>query len=301
MWLEMTSMFRRKPRALGNGARLAILTMGIGAMFSPCRSAWASGPTIDYESVFAKSFPLLGDEHAITDWTLYQALVTGDVVTYALRVDPTIAAEMDGIRGRAYQTQQLETRLKQDRRLVATFDGQRKRLQSMVVTFGADAKTCPRPVAYVENEFRLVLGESSEGGDPLSHATIAPGCPPTLDAGFQVTAGRSSRFTCWTAKDSTLCGWRLPDMPVALKRVIESDYPTKMTLRWRWCGLGAAVRTRYVDAGGNRVGPRAGATLTVPLALSVEFVDGGGRVLWAATPSPASGARRHAPVASDEK
>jgi hypothetical protein len=78
-------------------------------------------------------------------------------------------------------------------------------------------------------------------------------------------------------------------MPVALKRVIETDYPTKMTLRWRWRGLGAAVRTRYLDAGGNRVGPRASATLTVPLALGVEFVDGGGRVLWAAPPSPASG------------
>jgi hypothetical protein len=301
MWLEMTSMFRRKARGLRNGARLAILTVGIGALFLLCRPAWASGPAVDYEAVFAKSFPLSGDEHAITDWTLYQALVTGDVVTYALRVDPTIATEMDGIRGRAYQTQQLENRLKQDRRLIAAFDGQRKRLQSMVVaTSGADAKTCPRAVAYVENEFRLVLGESSEGGDPLSHATIAPSCPQTLDAGFQVTAGRSSRFTCWTGKESTLCGWRLPDMPVALKRVIESDYPTKMTLRWRWRGLGAAVRTRYVDAGGNRVGPRASATLTVPLALGVEFVDGGGRVLWSAPPS-ASGGRRHAQVASGEK
>jgi hypothetical protein len=124
----------RETRALGNGARLAILTVGIGALVSLCRPARAAVPAIDYESVFAKTFPLLGDEHAITDWTLYQALVTGDVVTYALRVDPMSAAEMDGSRGRAYQTQQLEGRLKQDRRLVAAFDGQRKRLQSMVVS-----------------------------------------------------------------------------------------------------------------------------------------------------------------------
>jgi hypothetical protein len=109
----------------------------------------------------------------------------------------------------------------------------------------------------------------------LSHATIAPGCPQPLDAGFQVTVGRSPRFTCWSGKDWTLCGWRLPDGPVALKRVIESDYPTKMTLRWRWRGLGAAVRTRYMDGEGNRVGPGASATLTVPLALGVEVVDGG--------------------------
>ncbi len=131
-------------------------------------------------------------------------------------------------------------------------------------------------------EFRLVLGEGGDGADPLSHATIAPGCPSALYPGFQITAGRSSRFKCWPTEYVTRCGWALPDMPAALKGVVETDYPASMALRWRWRGLGDVVHTRYVDANGNRVASQDRVAVTVPGDLSLEFVALDGHVLWTA-------------------
>ena len=261
-----------------------------GAMF--WGAAQAQEPRVDYDATFSKKFPLVRDEHAITDWALYEALVTGDVVGYAVRVDPALALERERITGRAYQTRQFENRIKQDHELVAAFEGQRERLKSMVVSTpgGGEDKACPHAVVYVANEFRVVIGQTSDRADPLWRATIAPGCAQTMDAGFRVTAGRSPRFACWPAAYTTSCGWRLPDMPVALERVIENDYPAKMTLRWHWRGLGASVRGSSLDADGNRVARGAGATVTVPLALGLDFVDESGHVLWNAPPLVAAAA-----------
>lgn len=256
-------------------------------------SVLADSPLIDYDASFSRSFPSSGGtpagsaqiEHPIKDWPLYAALATGDVVAYAVRLDPGVAAEMEESKGRLYQTQQLESRIKADRRLATAFEGQRQRLKSMVVTTEAnsgDAGACAHQLVYVSNEFRLVLGKSSEAGDPLSHATIAPSCPQRLEPGFQLTGGRSSRFTCWATDFSTLCGWRLPDMPVALKATIETTYPGQVTLRWRWRGLGAVVRTRYIDGSGNRVAANAGASVTAPVNLGLDFVGDNGQVLWSA-------------------
>jgi hypothetical protein len=240
---------------------------------------------VDYEASFARSFPESGGEHRIVDWELYTALVAGDVVTYASKVDASVAKELEQAKGKAYQTQQLEGRIKHDARLRAAFDAQRRRMKSMVVYAdggGIQSVDCQHALVYVGNEFRLVLGQSSEGQDPLSHATIAPACPEVFETGFQITGGRSTRFKCWRNEYVSTCGWRLPDMPPTLKQIIESIYPGSMTLRWRWRGLGGVVQTRYVDSLGNRVGARKGAFVTVPADLGLEFVDKGGRVVWTA-------------------
>jgi len=182
-----------------------------------------------------------------------------------------------------------------DGRLVAAFNAQRQRIRSMILYAdgsGFADDECRHPLVYVENEFRLVLGEGNDGGDRLSHATIAPSCPATLDRGFQITAGRSSRFKCWPTESVTKCGWALPDMPAALKSVIETDYPASMSLRWRWRGLGDVVHTRYVDAMGNRVAARDSVALTVPTELSLEFVNPSGRLLWTAPAAGVAGRSR---------
>jgi hypothetical protein len=279
-----------RPRVLASSA----LTLASALLCSS--SVLADRPLVDYDASFSRSFPSsggtpagsVGIEHPIKDWPLYAALATGDVVAYAARLDPAVAAEMEQSKGRLYQTQQLEDRIKADRRLATAFQGQRQRLKSMVVTTeasGIDTHACAHQLVYVSNEFRLVLGKSSEAGDPLSHATIAPSCPQRLEPGFQLTGGRSSRFTCWATDDSTVCGWRLPDMPVALKATIETTYPTRVTLRWRWRGLGAVVRTRYIDGSGNRVGANAGTGVTPPVDLGLDFVGENGQVLWSAPAS----------------
>jgi hypothetical protein len=252
----------------------------------------ATPKVVDYDVAFAQAFPGSGNEHRITDWTFYSALVAGDLVTYGAKVDPAIAKRIDAAKGKPYQMQQVETSLKRDGRLVAAFNAQRQRIRSMILHadgggFGDDK--CRHPMVYVKNEFRLVLGEGNDGGDRLSHATIAPSCPPTLDRGFQITAGRSARFKCWPTASVTQCGWALPDMPAVLKNIIETDYPGSMTLRWRWRGLGDVVHTRYVDAMGNRVATQDSVALTVPAELSLEFVSPGGDVLWSA---PAAGIAR---------
>ena len=84
----------------------------------------------------------------------------------------------------------------------------------------------------------------------------------------------------------TQCGLALPDMPAALKGVIESEYPGSVALRWRWRGLGDVVRTRYLNANGNRVASGNSVALTVPGELSPEFVDASGHVLWTAPAAP---------------
>jgi hypothetical protein len=241
---------------------------------------------VDYELAFVEAFPVSGNEHRITNWTLYSALVTGDLVTYGEMVDPSIAKRADGAKGKPYQTQQVEMTIKGDARLVAAFNDQRRRIRAMVLYVDGDGfagQKCQHPLTYVENEFRLVLGESGDGADPLSHATIAPSCPSSLQPGFQITAARSSRFKCWPSEYVTRCGWALPDMPAALKGVVENDYPASLALRWRWRGLGDVVHTRYVDANGNRVTIQHGVAVTVPDELSLEFVGADGHVLWTAS------------------
>ena len=274
---------------IGCRALLVLATIAGGSVARAAPPA-AKAEVVDYDLAFARAFPGSGNEHRVTDWTFYSALVAGDLVTYAEKVDPAIAKRVNDAKGKPYQTQQVKMSLKGDARLVAAFNAQRLRIRSMVLYADgggfADEK-CRHPVVYVENEFRLVLGEGNDGGDRLSHATIAPGCPSTLDRGFQFTAGRSSRFKCWSTESVTQCGWALPDMPAALKSVIETDYPGSMTLRWRWRGLGDVVHTRYVDAMGNRVASHGSVALTVPAELSLEFVNPSGRLLWTA---PATGA-----------
>ncbi|HVZ85396.1 MAG TPA: hypothetical protein VHG72_00380 [Polyangia bacterium] len=275
----------------GAAVLLSVLAGGSAAAATP-----AIGPKgTDYELAFAQAFPAAGGEHRISDWALYTSLVAGDLVTYARRIDPAVAKRADEAQGKPYQTQQVEVSVRGDLRLVAAFNDHRHRIQSMVVYVDGEGFTdakCQHDLTYVEGEFRLVLGESGTGGDPLSHATIAPSCPFTLARGFQVTAGRSSRFKCWPTKYAVRCGLALPDMPVALKGVIESQYPASVALRWRWRGLGDVVRTRYVDANGNRVPAHGGVAVTVPDELSPEFVDAGGHVLWTAPAAAAAGSRR---------
>jgi len=274
---------------------LLVVSMMAGGSVASAATPPASPTVVDYDFAFARAFPGSGDAHRIADWTFYSALVAGDLVTYGGKVDPAIAARVDAAKGKPYQMQQVETSLKRDGRLVAAFNAQRQRIRSMIVYADgsgfADDK-CRHPLVYVENEFRLVLGQGNSGGDRLSHATIAPGCPSTLDRGFQITAGRSSRFKCWPTESATQCGWALPDMPAALKSVIETDYPGAMTLRWRWRGLGDVVHTRYVDAMGNRVAAQASVALTVPAELSLEFVSPGGDLLWSAPAAAVAGRSR---------
>ena len=275
---------------------LALPTGGAEAGADRSVSLAASAPRrVDYELAFAEAFPASGSEHRITDWTLYTALVTGDLVTYGERVDPSVAKRADGAKGKPYQTQQVEMTIRGDARLVAAFNDQRRRIQRMVLYVDGDgfaSEKCRHVLTYVANEFRLVLGESGDAADPLSHATIAPSCPSALQPGFQVTAGRSSRFKCWQAEFVTRCGWALPDMPAALKGVVENDYPASLALRWRWRGLGDVVHTRYVDANGNRVAIQDRVAVTVPGELSLEFVDADGHVRW--TASAAAGAHKAA-------
>lgn len=282
-------MTARTPAFATAGLALLTALASGGAQAGPGRevSLVASAPKrIDYELAFAEAFPVSGSEHRIADWTLYTALVIGDLVTYGEKVDPSIAKRADGAKGKPYQTQQVEMTVKGDARLVAAFNTQRRRIQTMVLYVdgeGFATEKCRHLLTYVDNEFRLVLGESGDGADPLSHATIAPSCPSSLRPGFQLTAGRSSRFKCWPTEYVTRCGWALPDMPAALKDVVETDYPGSMALRWRWRGLGDVVHTRYVDANGNRVGIQQRVAVTVPSELSLEFVDADGHFLWTAS------------------
>jgi len=269
---------------------------GAGRQASPAAGA---PKRVDYELAFAEAFPAAGGEHRITDWTLYTALVTGDLVSYGERVDPSVAKRADGAKGKPYQTQQVEMTIKGDARLVAAFNDQRRRIQTMVLYVDGDgfaSEKCRHALTYVENEFRLVLGESGDGADPLSHATIAPSCPSALHPGFQITAGRSSRFKCWPAEFVTRCGWELPDMPAALKGVVENDYPASLALRWRWRGLGDVVHTRYVDANGNRVAIQDRVAVTVPGDLSLEFVDADGHVRWTASAAAPAHKAVHPPA-----
>jgi hypothetical protein len=276
-----------------------VLAMIAGGLLATAGTTRADPRSVDYELPFAQAFPASGGEHRITDWTLYTALVTGDLVTYAEKVVPSIAKRADGAKGRPYQTQQVEMTIKGDAPLVAAFNTQRRRIQTMVLYVDGDGfadEKCRRPLTYVENEFRVVLGEGGDGTDPLSHATIAPSCPSALHAGFQITAGRSSRFKCWPTEYVTRCGWALPDMPAALKDVVESDYPASMALRWRWRGVGDVIHTRYVDGNGNRVGSQGRVAVTVPGELSLEFVNGDGHVLWTASATTPAHKVTHPPA-----
>ena len=188
--------------------------------------------------------------------------------------------------------QQVVAGIKQDKRLRAAFDEQRRRIRSMVLYTDGDADTsgaCRRSLTYVGSEFRLVLGARLRGADPLASATVAPSCGG--DARFQITAGQSPRFRCWATVSDTTCGWRLPDMPDSLKQVIEDQYPASIKLRWHWRGLGGVSRIRSVDSNGSRVGEAEATDVTTPLELGLEFVDAQGRVLWTA-PSTAPSRRQ---------
>jgi hypothetical protein len=228
------------------------------------------------------------------DWKLYAALVGNDLPSWAGEIDPAIGKRLEDARNKAYQTERLHAGIERDPRLRATFEQQRKRVQSMVLYADANGDlndACHRSMIYVANEFRLILGQSSERRDPLALATIAPGCPMTPQAGLQLTAGRSPRFRCWSGADDTRCGWRLPDMPESLKRIVESEYPGTIRLRWRWRGLGGTVHVRYLNANGNRLAERDAIEVTVPTELALQFVDDKGQLLWtasAATLGPSS-------------
>ncbi|MCU1277153.1 MAG: hypothetical protein JWM53_699 [bacterium] len=254
-----------------------------------------SGPSaaphaVDFETAFALHFPKVDDEHHVGDWKLYAALVDGDVVAYAARIDAAIGSRIDEARGKGYQLQQLAAGIKQDKRLRAAFDEQRRRIRTMVLYTDGDASgVCRRSVVYVGDEFRLVLGARARGADPLASATVAPTCSEAGDAHFQITAGLSPRFKCWSSVNETRCGWRLPDMPDSLKQVIEDQYPASIKLRWRWRGLGGVSRVRFVDSNGNRVDEADATDVTTPLELGLEFVDTKGRVLWTA---PSTAPRR---------
>jgi hypothetical protein len=254
-------------------------------------AARAQEAKVDYEAGFLRGFPEVSGEHHVVDWQLYSALVGNDVVTYAGKVDQAVGKRIADTRGKPYLTQQLEVDLRRDPRLRAAFEGQRRRLGTMTLYAEADLdessnERCPRSLVYLGDEFRLVLGERTQREDPLALATVAPSCA-RQQPGFQLTAAHSPRFRCWSGSSEMTCGWRLPDMPIALKRVVETDYPTSIRLRWRWRGLGAVDHVRLRDDNGNFVAERDRILVTTPVDLGLEFVDGQGRILWTA----ASGAR----------
>jgi hypothetical protein len=239
----------------------------------------ATGP--DYEAIFAKSFPASAGEHQILDWKLYAALASTELIAYAAAVDPTVARQLEQSKGKGYQTQQVEEALKRDPRVRAAFDDQRRRIKAMALYVEGDGtEACKRSLVYVGQEFRLVLGEDSQRGDPLALATVAPSCPQLLREGFQITAGRSPRFKCWPNGYGRACGLRLPDMPAELKKVIEDQYPKSIKLRWRWRGLSG---TAHVQDQEGRWAKKKGVAVAVPTELGLAFVDGSGHVLWTAT------------------
>jgi hypothetical protein len=254
---------------------------------APLALATEAAPKVDYAAQFAAKFPALASgEHRVADWALYSALVGNDVVQYAIHIDAGAAAHLEQLGGKQYQVEQWQAGLRSDPRLRAAFDEQRRQLTTMslfVDSDGAANAGCPRPMVYVDKEFRLVLGESNQPGDALVMATVAPSCRQAPQSGFQLTAGRSVRFLCWSARYARTCGWRLSDMPDGLKRVIENDYPDAIKLRWRWRGTGKVVRVRYTDANGNRVSESASLPVTIPEALALDFVGASGKVLWTAS------------------
>ncbi len=271
-------------RALAAAMLSAALLIAAGARVA----AAVEAPPFDYEAAFTRNFPAVAGEHLVLDWALYAALVDGDVVAYAARLDPAIAQKLERAQDKGYQRQQLEAGLKQDQRLRAAFAEQRRRVKAMVLYAdgnSAAAESCPHALVYVGKEFRLVLGESVQSGNKLALATVLPSCARFLEPGFQLTGGRSPRFKCWPGQYDTTCGWRLPDMPDALKRVIENDYPKLIKLRWRWHGLGGVAHVRYDDPNANRVTAATSIELTIPIDLGLEFVDGKGQVLWTAAAS----------------
>ena len=264
--------------------RLAVGVLLLAAV-SLAGSASPIEASVDYGAEFARNFPAVAGEYRIVDWELYAALVNGDLVSYAARIDPVVAKQRERARGKGYQMQEFETGLKQDKRLRASFDEQRHRIGSMVLYVdgnGSGMDACQPRLVYVGREFRLILGRSFSGADSLASATVAPSCPPILNPGFQITAGHSRRFKCWDGAYATTCGWRLPDMPDELKRGIEDGYPTSIKVRWRWRGLGGVTRVRYIDYNGNRVAAHNGIVVTTPVDLGLEFVDGKGQILWMA-------------------
>ncbi|MCU1277508.1 MAG: hypothetical protein JWM53_1054 [bacterium] len=251
----------------------------------------AARKSVDFEAAFAEGFPAVAAEHHVADWKLYAALVDGDVIAYAARIDAAVGHRLEAARGKGYQMQQVEAAIKQNKPLRAAFDDQRRRLRTMLLySDGGESGLCRRSVVYVGDEFRLVLGARARGADPLASATVAPSCAESGDAHFQLTAGQSTRFKCWTSVNETSCGWRLPDMPDSLKQVIEDQYPGAIKLRWHWRGLGGVSRVRFLDSNGNRVGEAQATDVTTPLELGLEFVDAAGRVLWTA-PSTAPSRR----------
>ena len=274
-------------------ALLVLVTpIAVPAAFAESAAPAARHP-VDFEAAFVAGFPAVAEEHHVADWKLYAALVDGDVVAYAARIDTAFARRLEDARGKGYQTQQVEAAIKHDPRLRAAFEEQRRRIRTMVLYSDGDGDAsgaCRRSVVYVGDEFRLVLGARVRGADPLASATVAPACGDAGDGHVQLTAGRSPRFRCWPSVDETRCGWRLPDMPDSLKSVIEDRYPSSIKLRWRWRGLGGVSRVRSVDADGNRVAEAQATEVTTPLELGWEFVDGEGRILWTA-PSTAPSRR----------
>jgi hypothetical protein len=251
---------------------------------------------VDYEAGFAGSFPVVAGAHHVADWKLYTALVAGDIVTYAASIDLAVAKRFEQVAGKGYQTQQLEADIKQNKLLRAAFDRQRHELATMTLYADGDGTgrdTCDHPLVYIAKEFRLVLGVGGRGDDPLLRATVAPTCRQAVEPGFQITAGRSPRFTCWTASDITTCAWRLPDMPVDLKRVVESEYPGSVKVRWHWRGLRGVLNVRN----GERIAERDRVVVTVPADLGLDFIDGEGRIRWTATSTgwSASGTVRERP------
>ncbi len=265
-------------------ARLGMVILVLAQVIAGARVGSAAPPLagkpVDYEAAFAASFPERAGVHLVADWALYAALVAGDVVAYAARVDPAQAEARDLRRGKVYQTQLWKEGLRGDSRLGAAFADQRRRLRSMVLSAEGDSAEggCPRLV-YRPDGFRLIVGQGAVGQNRLSHATILPTCADN-GTGFQITAARSPRFDCWAQAGETACGWRLSDMPKSLKRTIEDDFHRSIKLRWRWRGLSGVVQVPLLDENGNRSAQHGEAA--IPTDLALEFVGEAGQVLWTA-------------------
>ncbi len=132
----------RKHSTIRYAAAVVLSTLASGSVAGAAPLA-SSPKVIDYELAFTEAFPVSGGEHRVTDWAFYSALVTGDLVTYGKKIDPSIAKRADSAKGKPYQTQQVEMTIKGDARLVAAFNDQRRRIQAMVLYVDGDGFAKP--------------------------------------------------------------------------------------------------------------------------------------------------------------
>src|SRR5437762_2665414 len=143
---------RPRPRPLPAGAvvlsLLAVSTL-LARTAAAGEAAHPGAPSAVYEAEFAKRFPLVSGEHHVSDWALYAALVAGDIVGYAAKIDLALAPRFEQAAGKPYQTERLTDDIKRDPGLRTSFDDHRRRLAAMTLYSdgdGAGRRGCQHPL-----------------------------------------------------------------------------------------------------------------------------------------------------------